>query len=105
MTGLETATLRCDSCLVGARYHVRNTNVRHPLPFLLLVVSLIPATAMAQTKKPDDADGGGNDSVVASPAEKVQSLDYWTPQRMREAKPMPLPRLSREEMERLKNRR
>jgi hypothetical protein len=51
--------------------------------------------AMAQSMKPEKQ----NSPAKQSEAEK--DADFWTPERLDQAKPMPLPKLTREQFERL----
>jgi len=51
--------------------------------------------AMAQTKKPEQQNSSAKQSEVD------QDPDFWTPERLDQAKPMPLPQLTREQLERI----
>ena len=61
----------------------------------LLIFMVSVTFAMAQTKNPEDQ----NSSAIQLEAEK--DADFWTPERLSQAKPMPLPKLTREQFERL----
>jgi hypothetical protein len=72
---------------------------------LPLFAGLIAGSAMAQSSTPEGAGGSGDapkagdtiDSRVITPEERERAKDYWTPERMQNAKPMPLPRIDRKQ--------
>ena len=64
-------------------------------PASLLILMLSVTLAMAETKKPS------NQNSSSKPSEAEQDPDFWTTERLDQAKPMPLPQLTREQFERL----
>jgi hypothetical protein len=66
----------------------------------IVIVAISATVTMAQTKKPADQN-----DAISPKADSEKGLDFWTPERLRDAQPTPLPKLTREEMERLKSKK
>lgn len=68
------------------------------MPYVLsIVLTLVfSVDAMGEADTSPDPSKAKSGSVVATPRDTARAKDYWTPQRMRDAKPTPLPQLEGE---------
>ena len=68
--------------------------MRRPFPLLAITTAIVFLPVMANAEETNQTPPSGIGSVVASSDDSQRAMDYWTRERMRKAKPLPLPKLS-----------